>query len=134
VKLNGNNCNSKKSPLFQKMNRMNSFFGLVSSLPFLRVIIDASARRFQAHKLYLRVAAARRWVIHRYNVLHSPRANDAARLNEIDRMLQQVRNTELLICFLSLFHPLSSAFPRPLRLIMNCRFLFYFLKGTFRSH
>lgn len=91
MKLNGNNCNSKKSPLFRKWTAWIVGFGPVSSLPFLRVIIDASARRFQAHKLYLRVAAARRWAIHRYNVLHSPRANDAARLNEIDRMLQQVR-------------------------------------------
>ncbi|RHZ66917.1 uncharacterized protein CDV56_109473 [Aspergillus thermomutatus] len=38
-----------------------------------RVILDASARRFQAHKIYLRAAAARRWAIHRQNVLRGQR-------------------------------------------------------------
>jgi len=52
------------------------------------VIVDASARRFQAHKLYLRVAAARRWAIHRSTVLRAPRADDASRLREGDIMLQ----------------------------------------------
>ncbi|CAL5872458.1 uncharacterized protein PFLUO_LOCUS6722 [Penicillium psychrofluorescens] len=35
-----------------------------------RVIIDSSARRFQAHKIYLRAAAARRWAMSRANILH----------------------------------------------------------------
>ncbi|KAJ5493087.1 hypothetical protein N7539_001833 [Penicillium diatomitis] len=34
-----------------------------------RVIIDSSARRFQAHKIYLRAAAAQRWIIARSNIL-----------------------------------------------------------------
>lgn len=35
-----------------------------------RVIIDSSARRFQAHKIYLRVAAVQRWITARSNILH----------------------------------------------------------------
>ncbi|OJK05165.1 hypothetical protein ASPACDRAFT_110438 [Aspergillus aculeatus ATCC 16872] len=38
-----------------------------------RVILDASARRFQAHRIYLKVAAARRWVINRQNILRGQR-------------------------------------------------------------
>ncbi|KAL1964062.1 hypothetical protein VTN77DRAFT_7480 [Rasamsonia byssochlamydoides] len=53
-----------------------------------RIIIDASARRFQAHKIYLRVAAVRRWQINRSNVLRGPKSDDAARLREIDAILQ----------------------------------------------
>ncbi|EEH04843.1 conserved hypothetical protein [Histoplasma capsulatum var. duboisii H88] len=34
-----------------------------------RVIVDASARRFQAHKIYLRMAAASRWVLRRNQIL-----------------------------------------------------------------
>ncbi|PGH04064.1 hypothetical protein GX51_03734 [Blastomyces parvus] len=34
-----------------------------------RFIVDASARRFQAHKIYLRMAAARRWVLRRTQLL-----------------------------------------------------------------
>ncbi|KAL1987875.1 hypothetical protein VTN96DRAFT_1859 [Rasamsonia emersonii] len=47
-------------------------------------ILDAIARRFQAHKLYLRVAAVRRWQINRSNV----KPGDTARLREIDAILQ----------------------------------------------
>ncbi|PYH40439.1 uncharacterized protein BP01DRAFT_387358 [Aspergillus saccharolyticus JOP 1030-1] len=38
-----------------------------------RVILDASARRFQAHRIYLKVAAARRWVLNRQNILRGQR-------------------------------------------------------------
>ncbi|KAJ5155602.1 hypothetical protein N7492_008405 [Penicillium capsulatum] len=38
-----------------------------------RVIIDSSARRFQAHKIYLRAAAARRWAMTRANILGGQR-------------------------------------------------------------
>ncbi|BCS22771.1 uncharacterized protein APUU_30996A [Aspergillus puulaauensis] len=38
-----------------------------------RVILDGSARRFQAHRIYLRAAAAKRWVMHRDNILQGQR-------------------------------------------------------------
>ncbi|BAE57829.1 unnamed protein product [Aspergillus oryzae RIB40] len=40
-----------------------------------RVILDGCARRFQAHKIYLRAAAGRRWSINRANVLRGQRPN-----------------------------------------------------------
>lgn len=43
---------------------------LLTLLASIRVIIDSSARRFQAHKIYLRAAAARRWAMSRANILH----------------------------------------------------------------
>lgn len=53
-------------------------------------MLDASVRRFQAHKIYLRVAAAKRWVIH-HNALSSAQADQrAARLREITQTLQNV--------------------------------------------
>ncbi|KAL4754894.1 hypothetical protein BDW72DRAFT_104275 [Aspergillus terricola var. indicus] len=38
-----------------------------------RVILDGSARRFQAHRIYLRAAAAKRWIIHRDGILRGQR-------------------------------------------------------------
>ncbi|PLN85862.1 hypothetical protein BDW42DRAFT_133785 [Aspergillus taichungensis] len=46
-------------------------------LELQRVILDASARRFQAHRIYLRAAAARRWAINRDNLLHGGRPTPA---------------------------------------------------------
>lgn len=43
----------------------------------LRVIIDSSVRRFQAHKIYLRAAAARRWAMTRANILRGQRPTSA---------------------------------------------------------
>ncbi len=42
-----------------------------------RVIIDSSTRRFQAHKIYLRAAAARRWTMTRTNILRGQRPTSA---------------------------------------------------------
>lgn len=57
-----------------------------------RVILDGSARRFQAHRIYLRIAAARRWVLHRTNILHGqrPTAQHSVQLRTIDGTFQQV--------------------------------------------
>ncbi|EED19900.1 conserved hypothetical protein [Talaromyces stipitatus ATCC 10500] len=53
-----------------------------------QVILDASVRRFQAHKIYLRVAAAKRWVINRNELLaRSSKANSQVR--EVDQLLRQ---------------------------------------------
>ncbi|OJJ61172.1 hypothetical protein ASPSYDRAFT_87725 [Aspergillus sydowii CBS 593.65] len=38
-----------------------------------RVILDGSSRRFQAHRIYLRAAAAKRWAMHRDNILQGQR-------------------------------------------------------------
>ncbi|KAJ5887969.1 hypothetical protein N7495_008010 [Penicillium taxi] len=56
-----------------------------------RVIVDSSARRFQAHKIYLRAAAAHRWVISRANILRSQRGSPRIEiaLKGIDTTLHQ---------------------------------------------
>ncbi|KAJ5239753.1 hypothetical protein N7468_004372 [Penicillium chermesinum] len=56
-----------------------------------RVIIDSSARRFQAHKIYLRAAAARRWAMSRESALRgqAPTANQATALKAANTVLQQ---------------------------------------------
>ncbi|KAL1991370.1 hypothetical protein VTN49DRAFT_5362 [Thermomyces lanuginosus] len=55
-----------------------------------QIILDASAKRFQAHKIYLQVAAARRWVTNRTEVLRSPKSPDTdARLRHVDEILRQ---------------------------------------------
>ncbi|KAF4215869.1 hypothetical protein CNMCM8980_004198 [Aspergillus fumigatiaffinis] len=67
-----------------------------------RVILDASARRFQAHKVYLRAAAARRWAIHRQNILRGQRAGPqhASQLKAVDdtfrQELQQITDSHVL--------------------------------------
>ncbi|PYI10162.1 hypothetical protein BO78DRAFT_234010 [Aspergillus sclerotiicarbonarius CBS 121057] len=56
-----------------------------------RVILDASARRFQAHRIYLRVAAARRWAINRQNILRGqrPGPQHAAQLKAVSNTFRQ---------------------------------------------
>ncbi|KAJ5674134.1 hypothetical protein N7462_009573 [Penicillium macrosclerotiorum] len=56
-----------------------------------RVIIDSSARRFQAHKIYLRAAAARRWAMSRASTLRGqrPAPQHAAALKVAHATLQQ---------------------------------------------
>ncbi|KAI1915911.1 hypothetical protein LOZ58_000350 [Ophidiomyces ophidiicola] len=44
-----------------------------------RIILDASARRFQAHRLYLRMAAARRWAMTRAQVLQGQKPGPSHR-------------------------------------------------------
>ncbi|EAW21437.1 uncharacterized protein NFIA_066010 [Aspergillus fischeri NRRL 181] len=67
-----------------------------------RVILDASARRFQAHKIYLRAAAARRWAIHRQNILRGqrPGPQHASQLKAVDdtfrQELQQITDAHVL--------------------------------------
>ncbi|EKV05945.1 hypothetical protein Pdw03_1824 [Penicillium digitatum] len=52
-----------------------------------RVILDSSARRFQAHKIYLRAAAARRWAITRASVLRD--SNPTVQLKSATATLHQ---------------------------------------------
>ncbi|KAH1496122.1 hypothetical protein LV164_007725 [Aspergillus fumigatus] len=67
-----------------------------------RVILDASARRFQAHKIYLRAAAARRWAIHRQSILRGQRpgpqhASQLKAVNDTFRQeLQQITDAHVL--------------------------------------
>ncbi|KAJ5135191.1 uncharacterized protein N7515_004469 [Penicillium bovifimosum] len=51
-----------------------------------RVILDSSARRFQAHKIYLRAAAARRWTMTRAG---APKNATAALHEELSRITDQ---------------------------------------------
>ena len=56
-----------------------------------RVIIDSSARRFQAHKIYLRAAVARRWAMARANILRGqrPTSQHVTALKNASTTLQQ---------------------------------------------
>lgn len=56
-----------------------------------RVILDSSARRFQAHRIYLRAAASRRWAMTRTATLRGQRPNGthAAALKSAHTVLQQ---------------------------------------------
>ncbi|KAI9929044.1 hypothetical protein ASPWEDRAFT_169120 [Aspergillus wentii DTO 134E9] len=56
-----------------------------------RVILDGSARRFQAHRIYLRAAAAKRWAIHRASLLRGsrPTADHAAQLKSISESFRR---------------------------------------------
>ncbi|KAL2002719.1 hypothetical protein VTN02DRAFT_6102 [Thermoascus thermophilus] len=56
-----------------------------------RIILDSSARRFQAHKIYLRIAAVRRWAINRAHVLRGqkPNACHAPLLQSVDDLLRE---------------------------------------------
>ncbi|OAL31593.1 hypothetical protein AYO22_01185 [Fonsecaea multimorphosa] len=56
-----------------------------------RIILDASTRRFQAHKIYLRGSAAMRWVQARTQLLRGekPGARHANGLRSIDQRLRQ---------------------------------------------
>ena len=57
-----------------------------------RVILDGSARRFQAHRIYLRIAAAKRWAHHRSNVLRGqrPTAQHSAQLTAVNNTFRRV--------------------------------------------
>ncbi|KAL4970129.1 uncharacterized protein BDV14DRAFT_70034 [Aspergillus stella-maris] len=56
-----------------------------------RVILDGSARRFQAHRIYLRAAAAKRWVIHRDGILRGqrPGPQHAGQMKAVGNTLRQ---------------------------------------------
>ncbi|KAE8358241.1 hypothetical protein BDV27DRAFT_138028 [Aspergillus caelatus] len=56
---------------------------------FRRVILDISSRRFQAHKIYLRAAAGRRWSINRADALQRPQQTHASRLKLVDDTFRQ---------------------------------------------
>ncbi|KZF19035.1 hypothetical protein L228DRAFT_251593 [Xylona heveae TC161] len=59
-----------------------------------RIIVDASARRFKAQKIYLRATAAMRWINSRNAVLQGqkPHAGHAASLRAIDATLRAELN------------------------------------------
>jgi len=61
----------------------------------LRIILDASTRRFQAHKIYLRAAAAQRWANSRRQILQGARPNGrhAAALAAANDTLRSVSNS-----------------------------------------
>lgn len=58
----------------------------------LRVILDASARRFQAQKVYLKVTAAMRWINSRNSILSGAREGPQHRaaLVQVDEALINV--------------------------------------------
>ena len=61
--------------------------------PPKRVLLDAFARRHEAQKIYLRQAAAQRWVDYREQVLNGgrPHSGNQSQLRQIDQQLRAVR-------------------------------------------
>lgn len=59
---------------------------------FFRVLLDASARRFQAQKIYLRAVAAARWVNMRVGILQGQarHAGHTVALQQADNALRAV--------------------------------------------
>ncbi|KAJ5561432.1 hypothetical protein N7535_004101 [Penicillium sp. DV-2018c] len=57
-----------------------------------RLIIDSSARRFQAHKIYLRAAAARRWTMTRAS---APKDANAALYEDLARITDSYVHADL---------------------------------------
>lgn len=57
-----------------------------------RMIVDAAIRRFRAHKIYLRVAVAIKWVNSRQTILQGqrPHARHADILQQIRQVLRNV--------------------------------------------
>lgn len=68
------------------------------TIGFFRVLLDASARRFQAQKIYLRAVAAARWVNMRNGILQGQRrhAGHTAALQQADNALRAVWDLHLL--------------------------------------
>lgn len=62
------------------------------SIDSIRVIIDASARRFQAQKIYLQATAAMKWINQRNGILHGqkPQNGNLAQLHQTDNTLRAV--------------------------------------------
>ena len=57
-----------------------------------RILLDASARRFQAQKIYLRAAAASRWINTRHTILQGqrPQAIHTSALQQANNVLRAV--------------------------------------------
>ena len=74
-----------------------------------RIILDAATRRFQAHKIYMRTAAAMRWVHMRSQVLQGqkPNGRHVQQLRRIDQHLREVSQDvmSILVTDLGFFHP-----------------------------
>lgn len=65
---------------------------LIDLILAFRVILDASARRFQAYKIYLRVTAAKNSIIEGDTLKRRSQLNEFAEwLQKIDATLQRVR-------------------------------------------
>ena len=102
--VNGKKCNCKG-------NRSAPTAWMIILTYRNRIILDASARRFQAHKIYLRIAAARRWSMNRAQVLQGqkPAQRHHAALANADRTLHNVGRP---FTFLFPFQlPLTPSFP-----------------------
>lgn len=72
-------------------------------LLFVRVLLDAFARRHEAQKIYLRQAAAQRWIEYREQILVGGRPNSKNQvlLRQVDNQLRVVRRRPLLIISMS---------------------------------
>lgn len=70
----------------------------------VRIILDSSTRRLQAHKVYLRASAAMRWVQTRAQLLRGekPTSRHVNGLRAIDQRLRQVGGRFAIYMFLNL--------------------------------
>lgn len=76
-----------------------------------RVILDASARRHKAYKIYLGVAAAKRWVLS---------CDYATSTSESNELVQQLRNIDAILHRVSFLSQMKSMLY--LLLLTNCWF------------
>lgn len=82
-------------------------------LIFVRVLLDAYARRHEAQKIYLRQLAAQRWISWRDQVLQGqrPHAGHTESLAAIDQQLRVVSGSTLSSKILILLHLYLSVLP-----------------------
>lgn len=86
------NVETEKAELrrYTYLSSKSKYISQISNI-FCRVILDSSARRLQAHKIYLRAAAARRWAMTRASTLRGqrPSAQHATALKSAATALYQ---------------------------------------------
>ena len=90
--------------LKQKWSIYNSYYPKPSALDgtsadnlLISVIVDASVRRFEAQRIFLRATIAARWIYSRNTILFQefrPTAAHQSWLTAVEQNLQNVRNTD----------------------------------------
>jgi hypothetical protein len=79
-----------------------------------RVLLDAYSRRHEGQKIYLRQAAAQRWIEFRESILQGERqhSGNESQLRACDQQLRLVRDPDPF--FIIPLHPLSECLPPPI--------------------
>lgn len=91
-KVQMNQANWKSDSFKGRVSGHTSRYRAELTIVFFRVLLDASARRFQAQRIYLRNVAAARWVNMRNGILQGQRrhAGHTAALQQADNALRAV--------------------------------------------